>query len=198
MADMKELHSSLINMCTDLFASVGVPFESTTELQRQVLASFAFGMTFAVGQIEHLTPPQVHALSIAMLVDTFKYSAEQAGAFSSHLMESGSGDGNPTIQAIIHRGIDGSLGSRRLTEITGNDRGAVAAGDGGDAVGNFIEPGPITRGKAYPDAFPRQLLRDRGANATAATGHQRRLATQVQIHAASLPEISRPARRPPG
>ena len=109
MADMKELHSSLIKMCADLFASVGVPFESTTELQRQVLASFAFGMTFAVGQIEHLTPPQVHALSIAMLVDAFKYSAEQAGAFSSDLIESASGKGNQTIQAIIHRGIDGHL-----------------------------------------------------------------------------------------
>jgi Immunity protein 48 len=107
VADMKELRSSLINMCTDLFASVGVPFESTTELQRQVLASFAFGMTFAVGQIEHLTPPQVHALSIAMLVDGFKYSSEQAGAFSSHLIESAGGRGNSTIQAIIHRGIDG-------------------------------------------------------------------------------------------
>src|SRR5262249_10936966 len=100
---MKELHSSLIKMCADLFASVGVPFESTTELQRQVLASFAFG------QIEHLTPPQVHALSIAMLVDAFKYSAEQAGAFSSGLIESASGRGNQTIQAIIHHGIDGHL-----------------------------------------------------------------------------------------
>ena len=109
MADMKELRSSLTKMCADLFASVGVPFESTTELQRQVLASFAFGMTFAVGQIEHLTPPQVHALSIAMLVDAFNYSAEQAGAFSSNLIESASGSGNQTIQAIIHRGIDGHL-----------------------------------------------------------------------------------------
>ena len=109
MADIKELQSSLIKMCADLFASVGVPFESTTELQRQVLASFAFGMTFAVGQIEHLTPPQVHALSIAMLVGAFKYSAEQAGAFSSDLIESASGRGNQTIQAIIHRGIDGHL-----------------------------------------------------------------------------------------
>jgi len=109
MADIKELQSSLIKMCADLFASVGVPFESTTELQRQVLASFAFGMTFAVGQIEHLTPPQVHALSIAMLVDAFNYSVEQAGAFSSNLIESASGSGNQTIQAIIHRGIDGHL-----------------------------------------------------------------------------------------
>ena len=107
MADMKILRSSLVNMCADLITSVGIPFESTTELQRQVLASFAFGMTFAMGQIEHLTPPEVHALSITMLIDAFKYSPQQAGTFSSHLIESAGGRGNPTIQAIIHRGIDG-------------------------------------------------------------------------------------------
>jgi Immunity protein 48 len=107
MADMKVLRSSLASMCDDLIASAGVPFESTTELQRQLLASFAFGMTFAIGQIEHLTPPEVHALSISMLMDAFKYSAQQAGAFSSHLIECASGRSNPTIQAIIHRGIEG-------------------------------------------------------------------------------------------
>ena len=64
-------------------------------------------MTFVIGQIEHLTPPEVHALSITMLMDVFKYSGQQAAAFSSDLIESASGRGNPTIQAIIHRGIDG-------------------------------------------------------------------------------------------
>jgi len=102
MADMKVLRSAVASMCDDLVASGGVPFESTTELQRQMLASFAFGMTFVIGQIEHLTPPEVHALSITMLMDVFKYSGQQAAAFSSHLIESASGRGNPTIQAIIH------------------------------------------------------------------------------------------------
>ena len=107
MADMKVLRSAVASMCDDLVASGGVPFESTTELQRQMLASFAFGMTFVIGQIEHLTPPEVHALSITMLMDAFKYSGQQAAAFSSQLIESASGKGNQTIQAIIHRGIDG-------------------------------------------------------------------------------------------
>jgi len=107
VADMKILRSSLVNMCADLVASVGIPFESTTELQRQLLVSFAFAMTFAMGQIEHLTPPEVHALSITMLMDAFKYSPQQAGALSSHLIESAGGRGNPTIPTIIHQGIDG-------------------------------------------------------------------------------------------
>src|SRR5215470_8880385 len=85
---MKELHSSLIKMCADLVASVGVPFESTTELQRQVLASFAFGMTFAIGQIERLTPPEVHALSIKMLMmhsNTDRNKRVRSRATSSNL-----------------------------------------------------------------------------------------------------------------
>jgi hypothetical protein len=45
---------------------LNLAFESTAELQRQVLASFAFGMTFAAGRTEHLTPPEVHALSMLM------------------------------------------------------------------------------------------------------------------------------------
>jgi len=71
VADMKALRSSVANTCADLVAAGGIPFESTTELQRQLLASLAFGMTFALGQTEHLTPPEVHALSITMLMDAF-------------------------------------------------------------------------------------------------------------------------------
>ena len=133
MADMKALRSSVANMCADLVASAGIPFESTTELQRQMLASFAFGMTFALGQTEHLTPPQVHALAITMLMDAFKYSADQAGAFASHLIESAGGNGNPTIQAIIHRGIDGygQWKSGQTVELGENISSVL------QAVGNF-------------------------------------------------------------
>ena len=122
MADMKALRSSVANMCADLVASVGVPFASTTELQRQMLACFAFGMTFAIGRTEHLTPPEVQALSITMLMDAFKYSGHQAAAFSSHLIESAGGTGNPAIQAIIHRGIDGhrQWSSGQILELSKN------------------------------------------------------------------------------
>lgn len=107
MVDLVHVRGNRVRMGNDLVASTGMPFESTTELQRQLLASFAFGMVFAICQIEHLSPPEVHALSITMLSDTFKYSAQQAGAFSHDLVESASGRGNSQIQAIIHRGIDG-------------------------------------------------------------------------------------------
>jgi hypothetical protein len=95
-------------MATDLFGVVGVPFEQTSELQRQILAAFAFGMIFAVGKINRLSPPDVHALAICCLMDVFKYADHQAIAFSSDLIaHASSKDPNDTHKAIIHRGIDG-------------------------------------------------------------------------------------------
>jgi len=95
-------------MAGELFAVAGVPFEKASELQRQVLATFAFGMIFALGKIERLSPPDVHALAICCLTDVFKYADHQAAAFSSDLIVTASGkSGNPTRKAIVHRGIDG-------------------------------------------------------------------------------------------
>ena len=95
-------------MADELIAAVGIPFEQTSELQRQILASFAFGMIFAVGQIKRLSPPDVHAMVICCLTDTFKYSGAQAAAFSADLIQqSSSKDPKNTHRAIIHRGIDG-------------------------------------------------------------------------------------------
>jgi hypothetical protein len=122
VADLKALRSSLAGMCDDLIASTGVPFESTSEAQRQVLAVFACGMAFAVGRLEQLTPSEVHALCITLLIDAFKYSPEQAGAFTRALIESAGGEGNPTIRAILQRGIDGHLqwSSGRAAELGEN------------------------------------------------------------------------------
>jgi hypothetical protein len=107
MADMKSLRAALNSMGSDLFIAIDIPFEETSELQRQLLGAFAFGMSFAIGQIEKLTPPEVHALAIALLMDAFRYSDHQATAFAHDLIESASGRGNSTTRAVIHRGIDG-------------------------------------------------------------------------------------------
>lgn len=109
MTGIKVLYSKIGDMCGALIAATNIPRESTSELERQVIASFAFGMMFVVGQMEHLTPPQMHALSIAMLIDAFDFTYEEAVAFTNDLIEAAGGGGNPTIRAIIHRGIDGHL-----------------------------------------------------------------------------------------
>jgi Immunity protein 48 len=90
-----------------MFTAAGIPFGETTELQRQLLAAYTFGMLFALGRLHKLTPPDVHALTILMLLDIFKYSQDQAVAFAEDLIQSSSGHGNPTTNAVIRRGFDG-------------------------------------------------------------------------------------------
>jgi len=107
VADLKELRKQSAEMGEQLFSAVGIPFEETTELQRQLLASYSFGMLFVIGRLHKLTPPDVHALTIFVLLDVFKYSQHQAVAFAEDLIQSSSGRGNPTTNAVIHRGIDG-------------------------------------------------------------------------------------------
>ena len=98
----------ITGMAGDLFDVIGIPLEQTSELQRQILATFAFGMVFAVGQVRRLSPPDVHALAICCLIDVFHYADHQAGAFSTDLVaHASSRDPNDTHKAIIHRGIDG-------------------------------------------------------------------------------------------
>jgi hypothetical protein len=102
------IRRELASMAEQLIVVVGIPFEQTSELQRQILATFTFGMIFAVGQTKRLSPPDVHALVVCCLMDAFKYSGEQAGAFSTDLIQhSSSKDPRDTHRAIIHRGIDG-------------------------------------------------------------------------------------------
>ena len=107
MTDIGSYRRDIGAMVDELLAANEVPYAETTELQRQVLAAFAFGMCHVVGTEHQLQSAQVHALSICMLIDCLGYSDEQAGAFSQDLIDSAAGFGNPTTEAIIHRGIDG-------------------------------------------------------------------------------------------
>ena len=95
-------------MADELFDVMILPFAHSTELQRQVLATFAFGMVYHLAQLRTLTPAEVHALSIAMLMDVFRYSDHQAVSFTDQLISvSADATIHATMNAIIHRGIDG-------------------------------------------------------------------------------------------
>jgi hypothetical protein len=103
------VRAEIATMASDLFDVIGVPFEQTSELQRQVLAAFAFGMIYAEGKLRELQPPEVQALVTACLMDVFKYSDHQAVAFSTNLISAASSHSRTptTTGAIIHLGIDG-------------------------------------------------------------------------------------------
>jgi hypothetical protein len=122
VADLKVLRQQSVEMGDALFSVLGIRFEDTTELQRQLLAAFSFGMLFALGQFNKLTAPEIHALVICVLLDVFKYSNHQAAAFAEDLIESASGRGSPTTNSVIHRGIDGhrQWEARQVSDLKSN------------------------------------------------------------------------------
>jgi hypothetical protein len=79
-------------------------------------------MLFAIGRPNQLGPAEIHALAICLLMDVFGYSETQAAAFAEDLITSASGHGNPTTNAVIHRGIEGhrQWQNRLTSELKGN------------------------------------------------------------------------------
>jgi immunity protein 48 of polymorphic toxin system len=109
---LAEHRSQIASLGRKLFQATGIEFAKTSEAQRQICGAFMFGVIFAHGKLNRLSPPDVQALAICMLQDVLSYSVEQAGAFSTRLVQASSSGPTDTTNAIIHRGIDGH---RQLT-----------------------------------------------------------------------------------
>ncbi|WP_145153961.1 Imm48 family immunity protein [Paenibacillus sp. FSL H8-0280] len=90
-----------------LFKIIGIRFEDTSEVERQVISAFCFGALNAIVQKGNFNQPQAHALIIALLINEFKYSEKQAVDFAEDLIKATSKDYHPVMNAIIHRGVDG-------------------------------------------------------------------------------------------
>lgn len=108
MNDLSICRNENILAINKLLTTVGVKLPDTTELQRQLLASFVFGVLYAAGRERELNPAEIHALSILSLQDSFYYSLEQAADFTDLLIEAASNENvNNVMNAIIHCGIQG-------------------------------------------------------------------------------------------
>ena len=89
---------------------VNLPFENTTELERQVLAVYFFGMSNGMMQQMKLknTPDEIAEIIKNNLVDVFGYSSEQARQFFDNMVSDlQSKDPQNTQYVIIHRGLEG-------------------------------------------------------------------------------------------
>mgnify|MGYP004505511423 FL=1 len=92
-------------MANDLFKILEINLEETSEMERQVIAAFLFGMINAYALDEKINPPKVHGTMIGILINEFKYSEKQACEFVQILINSSSREYHPTMYTIIHRGI---------------------------------------------------------------------------------------------
>ena len=89
---------------------INLSFDKTTELERQILAVYFFGMSNGLMQNLKLknSPMEIAEMIKNNLVDVFHYSNEQAGQFlDSMISDLQSKDPRNTQYVIIHRGLEG-------------------------------------------------------------------------------------------
>ncbi|XOS90449.1 Imm48 family immunity protein [Brevibacillus laterosporus] len=101
---LKNAVTELSLLSKKFFDLIAIKFEETTELERQVIAAFCFGAINVIVQRDDLSQPQAHALTIALLVNVFKYSENQAVSFADDLIKATRKEHHPVMNTIIHRG----------------------------------------------------------------------------------------------
>ncbi len=104
---IKKLAQEVVNSYTK---ETQLSFDQITELERQILATYLFGMFDGLRQNNNIniTPNQM-AINISdVLVSVFKYSQNQAESFVNEMITNlQSNNPRNTSYAIIHRGLEG-------------------------------------------------------------------------------------------
>ena len=103
------LGDKIHEMARQLCGLIQVPIENTSESQRQVLATFAFGMVWGVADAEELKYPDIYGFGLTMLTDVFKYSIHQAVRFMNLLVKCSSPTDcpNAAVNAVMYHGVEG-------------------------------------------------------------------------------------------
>ena len=108
MVELDVVGKKGIKMISTLFQVLEMRFEDTTELQRQLLAAFSFGMLTKMSQVKKLPIEQAYQNSRSMLIDVFHYGEDQAFEFTSFLIDVASERSvHSTIHVVINRGMLG-------------------------------------------------------------------------------------------
>jgi hypothetical protein len=77
------------------------------EQEKQVLGAFCFGILNGYSLKNQISAVQIHSAMIAVLVQKFQYDPTVAAQFCDFLIKCTERDYHPTMNAIIHRGIEG-------------------------------------------------------------------------------------------
>jgi hypothetical protein len=94
-------------LARELLAAVPVEFDACTPLHRAVIGTFFFGMLTAHGMQERLPPEQIHALAVEAYQTSFNYTPDAAAQAARECIEATDPSSHDTMNAILHRGIDG-------------------------------------------------------------------------------------------
>ncbi|MBH2001487.1 MAG: hypothetical protein I8H98_04360 [Moraxellaceae bacterium] len=129
MSNLSIYRKNNILIVNEILALLNIDLSDTSELERQVLACFAFGVLYETGKEKGFEPAQIHALSIVNLQDSFNYSVEQATDFSGFLIDVASDEKlHKLMNAIIHCGINGyyQLNNRNYIALAENMRNILS------------------------------------------------------------------------
>jgi hypothetical protein len=109
-----ELNRANLNaMATDVLAVCAIDFDSESQLNQALVGTFIFGMIFADSMLHRLQPPEVHALALAVFADSLHYTPNAAAEAVEHCIAATQPGCHDTMNAILHRGIDGHLQHQR-------------------------------------------------------------------------------------
>lgn len=75
---------------------------------KQILSVYCFGGVSALALDHKMSPPQAHAVCLALLVKHFEFSPEDSASKAQALITAAP-DRTSHLYAIIHRGLDGFL-----------------------------------------------------------------------------------------
>lgn len=90
----------------DKFLSL-VTVDLDDDLDKQLVAAYIFGMLNGKAHEESILPTDVQALMIRIGIDKLNYPTETAYQMTQFMINATDRDFHPTVNAIIHRGIEG-------------------------------------------------------------------------------------------
>ena len=94
------------NIAKEVYVTLG-GLDNENELLRQIYGAFFFGIINALAQEMKSSNVEIHAAMINEAIVILQYSPQQSAEFCQHLINCTNKEENPTVNAIIHRGIEG-------------------------------------------------------------------------------------------
>jgi hypothetical protein len=77
------------------------------EQEKQIIGAFCFGILNGYSLKNQISAVQIQSAMIAVLIQKFQYDPAVAAQFCDFLIKCTERDYHPTMNAIIHRGIEG-------------------------------------------------------------------------------------------
>ena len=100
----KQYVSESLRIVNDIIQLVKIDLKD--EMNRQILASYIFGVLNAKAIQESISPIDVQVTMIRVGIEALGYSPEAATQMTQFVIDATDKNFHPTVYAIIHRGIE--------------------------------------------------------------------------------------------